>query len=80
MPKKLLSLLLALMLVVGISVPFPASAESSFSLNQTMMALRPGETGVLTAISSSGTVSVQSWSSSNPSVATVSGGRVQAMS
>ena len=39
-----------------------------------------GESGVLFATSSSGTATVQSWSSSNPSVATVSGGRVQGIS
>lgn len=80
MPKKLLSLLLALVLVIGVYVPVSVSADSNYSLSQTMMALRPGESGVLFATSSSGTATVQSWSSSNPSVATVSGGRVQGIS
>ena len=79
MRKKLLALVLALAVILGVSV-FPVSADSSFYLSDTMIALRPGESDTLFALSSSGTVDVQRWSSSNPSVATVSDGHVQGIS
>ena len=80
MPKKLLSLLLVLVLVIGTALSAPAFAATEFSLNKTMVAIRPGESTTLYATTSLGTVAVQSWSSSNTSVATVSGGVVKGVS
>ena len=80
MPKKLLSLLLVLVLAIGTALSAPAFAATEFSLNKTMVAIRPGESTTLYATNSSGTVAVQSWSSSNTSVATVSGGVVKGVS
>ena len=81
MPKKLLSLTLALLLLLGICLPAASvSAASSPTLSQTMLAIRPGESATLTVNLNGSGATVSSWSSSNPSVATVSNGRVQGVS
>ncbi|HEX3040320.1 MAG TPA: GH25 family lysozyme [Caproiciproducens sp.] len=79
--KKILSLVLTLAVIAFFSIPaMTVSASDTLTLDQSSIAVKPGDFTTLTASLNGIATSDVSWSAADPSIATVSGGTVTGVS